>query len=124
MAIGDDLTVIREIADILEGIGYVVDYRLLDAWRHGVPQHRKRFILQARRDGVDPMWPELNSERPTVRDAIADLPALHDSTGAREPSVFRRANQCSSEALAILGWIGRHSRSYDAPCARGRQTSI
>src|SRR5690606_38513841 len=41
MAIGDDLIVIREIASILEGAGYIVDYRLLDAWRHGVPQHRK-----------------------------------------------------------------------------------
>lgn len=84
MAIGDDLIVIREIADILEGVGYIVDYRLLDAWRHGVPQHRKRFILQARRDGAVPAWPSLNEERPTVRDAIEDLPSLSGTTGGRE----------------------------------------
>lgn len=84
MAISDDLIVIREIADILEGVGYLVDYRLLDAWRHGVPQHRKRFILQARRDGTVPAWPSLNEVRPTVRDAIEDLPSLGGTTGGRE----------------------------------------
>lgn len=84
MAIGDDLIVIRQIADILEGVGYIVDYRLLDAWRHGVPQHRKRFILQARSDGAVPAWPPLSDERPTVRDAIEDLPSLNGTTGGRE----------------------------------------
>ncbi|UOQ61505.1 DNA cytosine methyltransferase [Leucobacter rhizosphaerae] len=84
MAIGDDLIVIREIAEILEQAGYIVDYRLLDAWRHGVPQHRKRFILQARRDGAVPAWPSLSDAGPTVRDAIEDLPSLNDTTGARE----------------------------------------
>lgn len=84
MAIGDDLIVIREIAETLEQAGYIVDYRLLDAWRHGVPQHRKRFILQARRDGAVPVWPSLSTSGPTVRDAIADLPSLNDTTGARE----------------------------------------
>lgn len=83
MAIGDDLIVIREIAEILEGVGYTVDYRLLDAWRHGVPQHRKRFILQARVD-ASPVWPALNEKGPTVRDAIEDLPSLNSTTGARE----------------------------------------
>lgn len=84
MAIGDDLIVIREIADMLEDAGYVVDYRLLDAWRHGVPQHRKRFILQARSDGSSPQWPVLGDKGPTVRDAIEDLPSLNGTTGARE----------------------------------------
>lgn len=84
MAIGDDLKVIREIADILEDEGYTIDYRLLDAWRHGVPQHRKRFILQARNDGALPVWPSLTDDPPSVRDAIEDLPSLNDTTGARE----------------------------------------
>lgn len=84
MAIGDDLAVIRAIAGTLENAGYVVDYRLLDAWRHGVPQHRKRFILQSRNDGALPAWPSPMEHRPTVRDAIEDLPSLDDTTGARE----------------------------------------
>ncbi len=99
MAIGDELAVIRDMAATLEGDGYVVDYRLLDAWRHGVPQHRKRFILQARNDGTLPVWPEPMEVRPTVRDAIADLPPLGDTTGAR---VLPYAGQPSSALAKAL----------------------
>ena len=84
MALADDLGIIREIADQLERAGYTVDYRLLDAWRYGVPQHRKRFILQARNDGAQPTWPAPHPSKTTVRDAIGDLPTLDGTTGARE----------------------------------------
>lgn len=84
MALGDDLDIVRSIAVTLETTGYAVDYRLLDAWRFGVPQHRKRFILQARKDGIMPIWPKPADDRPTVRDAIGDLPPLNGTTGARE----------------------------------------
>ena len=86
MAIADDLTVIREIAQMLERNSYSVDYRLLDAWRYGVPQHRKRFILQARRDGVALNWPKPVHRTVTVYDAIGDLPRLGQGTGARQMS--------------------------------------
>jgi DNA (cytosine-5-)-methyltransferase len=86
MAIADDLSVIREIAQMLEQNGYSVDYRLLDAWRCGVPQHRKRFILQARRDGVALNWPKPVHRIVTVYDAIGDLPRLGKGTGARQMS--------------------------------------
>lgn len=83
MAIVDDLAVIREIAQMLEQNGYSVDYRLLDAWRYGVPQHRKRFILQARRDSVALNWPKPVRRIVTVYEAIGDLPRLGEGTGAR-----------------------------------------
>ncbi|MBD8608896.1 DNA cytosine methyltransferase [Frigoribacterium sp. CFBP 13729] len=85
MALGDDLSVVRVLADMLEEAGYDVDYRLLDAWRYGVPQHRKRFILQGRSDGHPISWPHDAGSRTTVRDAIADLPDLGDSSG--QPSM-------------------------------------
>ncbi|WP_080983950.1 DNA cytosine methyltransferase [Micrococcus luteus] len=120
MAIGDDLIVIREIADILERDGYIVDYRLLDAWRHGVPQHRKRFILQARRDGAVPTWPSLSADRPTVRDAISDLPSLNDTTGARElpysgkpTSNLAKQLRASAEASVIHDHMTRPVRADD-----------
>lgn len=120
MAIGDDLAVIREIAVLLEDAGYNVDYRLLDAWRHGVPQHRKRFILQARRDGAVPVWPPLSEERPTVRDAIADLPALNETTGARElpysgepTSILARTLHDSSSPGVIHDHMTRPVRGDD-----------
>lgn len=110
MAIGDDLTVIREIATLLEQAAYIVDYRLLDAWRYGVPQHRKRFILQARNDGVVPVWPEPAATRPTVRDAIADLPALNGTTGARE---MRYAGKPSSALAKMLRGDAQSGVIYD-----------
>jgi DNA (cytosine-5)-methyltransferase 1 len=100
MALGDDLRVVREIADRLEASGYRVDYRLLDAWRYGVPQHRKRFFLQARTDAI-PLWPAPSPDRPHVRDAIGDLPRLGLTTGARE---LPRENRPVSEfARALVG---------------------
>jgi DNA (cytosine-5)-methyltransferase 1 len=82
MAIGDDISVVRQIADRLERAGYLVDYRLLDAWRFGVPQHRKRLFLQARSDGIWPQWPDEGDTKVTVRHAIEDLPRLEGGTGA------------------------------------------
>ncbi len=82
MALGDDCRTIRVIADRLEGHGYEVDVRLMDAWRHGVPQHRQRLILVATMDGLFE-WPK-ESNPVTLRDAISDLPALGEGTGGRE----------------------------------------
>ena len=120
MAIGDDLVVVRSIADALEAAGYAVDYRLLDAWRFGVPQHPKRFFLQARNDGVRPRWPEVAEERALVRDAIADLPRLRGTTGARElpytgepKSALARMLRGSSPPQLIYDHVTRPVREDD-----------
>jgi DNA (cytosine-5)-methyltransferase 1 len=84
MALGDDFRVIRIMADALEGVGYATKVQLADAWRFGVPQHRKRLILLARRDGHEFSWPEEQAAVTTLRDSIGDLPKLGRTTGARE----------------------------------------
>jgi DNA (cytosine-5)-methyltransferase 1 len=83
MALGDDFHVVRTIVDRLEDAGYRTDLRLVDAWKYGVPQHRKRLIMLARKDSDVFTWPE-PSQPVTVRGAIADLPGLGLTTGARE----------------------------------------
>ncbi|YCK34199.1 DNA (cytosine-5-)-methyltransferase [Actinomadura sp. ATCC 39365] len=75
MALGDDFRVVREIVEHLEGAGYHTDVRLVDAWKYGVPQHRKRLIVLARTDHHEFPWPEA-LPKVTVRDAIGDLPVL------------------------------------------------
>lgn len=110
MAIADDLAVIREIAQMLEQDSYSVDYRLLDAWRYGVPQHRKRFILQARRDGVALNWPKPVHRIVTVFDAIGDLPRLGEGIGARQMS-YQSDNQ--SEFAKMLSKERRSQFVYD-----------
>ena len=75
MALGDGFTVIRAMIERLGEVGYEADARIVDAWRHGVPQHRQRLILVALRDGAAFDWPH-ESGPVTVRDAIHDLPRL------------------------------------------------
>lgn len=83
MALGDDLLIVRQMADRLETAGYEVETRLLDAWRHGVPQHRQRLILVGLRDGRRFKWPR-DGKRVSLNDAISDLPPLGDTTGRLE----------------------------------------
>jgi len=76
MGLHDDFFVIRTIEEELEELGYATQVRLVDAWNYGVPQHRKRLILLARRDVDDFTWREPAPRRTTLRDAIGDLPEL------------------------------------------------
>ncbi|NUR03532.1 MAG: DNA cytosine methyltransferase [Streptomyces sp.] len=76
MGLHDDFFVIRTIEEELEELGYATQVRLVDAWSYGVPQHRKRLILLARRDVDDFTWREPDLQRTTLRDAIGDLPEL------------------------------------------------
>ncbi|MCY0933278.1 DNA cytosine methyltransferase [Streptomyces sp. H34-S4] len=76
MGLHDDFFVIRTIEEELEELGYATQVRLVDAWNYGVPQHRKRLILLARRDIDDFTWREPDPQPTTLRDAIGDLPEL------------------------------------------------
>jgi site-specific DNA-cytosine methylase len=42
---------------MLRNLGYVVDFRVLNAADFGAPTHRRRFFLVARRDGRPIAWP-------------------------------------------------------------------
>jgi DNA (cytosine-5)-methyltransferase 1 len=83
MGLADDFAVIRFMIDELEGRGYATHVRLADAWRYGVPQHRKRLILLARNDGQPFSWPEEHEGITDLREAIGDLPRLKDEFGGR-----------------------------------------
>jgi DNA (cytosine-5)-methyltransferase 1 len=91
MALGDDFRVIRIMVDALEASGYSTMVRLVDAWRFGVPQHRKRLLLLARRDGHEISWADGQERATTLRDSIGDLPRLNGSTGAREMAYIKPA---------------------------------
>lgn len=107
MALGDDFFVVRTMVEELESAGYHTQLRLIDARRHGVPQHRKRLILLGRRDSDTFTWPEVVEHEPTLRDAIGDLPELGTGTGARKlpyrrrrlPDFARRMREGMTEAV-------------------------
>ncbi|OHV66835.1 DNA cytosine methyltransferase [Pseudofrankia sp. BMG5.36] len=83
MGLADDFQTVRRMVGDLEASGYATQVRIIDTWRYGVPQHRRRLILLARRDGGPFTWPPAKP-RMTVRDAIGDLPPLLLSTGSRQ----------------------------------------
>ncbi|MEU0237133.1 DNA cytosine methyltransferase [Nocardiopsis sp. NPDC006198] len=93
MGLGDDFFVVRTIEQQLEDLGYATQVKLVDAWRYGVPQHRKRLILLARNDVEEFPWQEEQAVRTTLRDAIGDLPRIDvvptERVGERELSYKR-----------------------------------
>ncbi|MER6626291.1 DNA cytosine methyltransferase, partial [Streptomyces sp. NPDC000931] len=88
MGLGDDFFVVRTIEQQLEELGYATQVSLVDAWRYGVPQHRKRLILLARNDVEDFRWQDTQPERTTLGEAIGDLPVIdvrpRERVGQRE----------------------------------------
>jgi DNA (cytosine-5)-methyltransferase 1 len=60
--------------EALRALDYEVDARILDAYRHGVPQHRARLFIVATQGSLGFSWPEVVDTPPTLRDAIGDLP--------------------------------------------------
>ena len=83
MGLADDFAVIRFMVDELESRGYATHVRLADAWRYGVPQHRKRLILLARNDGHPFSWPDGSEGITSLWEGIGDLPRLGQETGGR-----------------------------------------
>lgn len=76
LASWNDGAVLTGVLEALRELDYRVDARILEAWRHGVPQHRSRlFVVGLRRDLPFFAWPKKN-RRTTLKDAIADIPAV------------------------------------------------
>ena len=99
MALTDDFLVVRTIVEALEAEGYHTQVRLVDAWRHGVPQHRKRLILLARLDSPVFSWPKQVERETTLQDAIGDLPKLGDGIGARQLTYGRPRRSDFAKAM-------------------------
>ena len=73
-------TLLIALADELRARGYDPHARVLDAWKYGVPQRRSRLFVVGVSSGVSFEWPGENVERPTLWDAIGDLPDVEAST--------------------------------------------
>ena len=83
----------------LEERGFQAQARVVEAWRHGVPQHRKRLFVVASRNGDPFRWPRASWRIPTVRDAIGDLPVV--GPGQREERMARARYRSSRLALRL-----------------------
>ena len=69
-------TILEQLIENVEAIGYDVSVNLLDAQEYNVPQRRKRYVIVGKRKDINTTYipPVPNSKRITVREAIAFLP--------------------------------------------------
>ena len=95
----------QHVLDRLAQLGYVADWRLLQASDYGVPQLRPRFILVALKAEDAPYfhWPEPQGAPPTVGDTLVELMAERGWRGAQ--AWAERANKV---APTIVGGSKKH----------------
>jgi DNA (cytosine-5)-methyltransferase 1 len=73
----DEGAVLIGFCESLRAIGYETQARIVEAYRHGVPQHRSRLFIVGTQAGFRFEWPApKTSVAPTVWDAISDLPSV------------------------------------------------
>lgn len=71
---------------------YDIDSAVLDSADYGVPQHRKRAIIKMNKKGKNWDWPNKNSKKVTVRDAIGHLPSLESGEKSAIPFHYARTH--------------------------------
>lgn len=132
----DEGRTLEAVLECVSGLGYAVDWKILNAAHYGVPQKRERFILIGSRDSGAIRFPSpthysngkvvghLNRDRLqhpadelpkalTVDDAISDLPPLErgehaTSYGGPAKSEYQKARRAEGEPLS-LHVASRHS---------------
>ncbi|HEX8083348.1 MAG TPA: DNA (cytosine-5-)-methyltransferase [Solirubrobacteraceae bacterium] len=113
LAVWDEGAILVGFCDSLRELGYAVDAAILNAHEHGVPQHRSRLFVVGLRPGLEFDWPEPSTTRPSIRQAIGDLPAVPPAQ-REERIAYGRARTRLQQRLrrgvarAERGWIHDH----------------
>jgi len=119
----DGGTVLARVRGSLEALGYESKVRILKASDYRVPQYRSRLFIVGLRSGRSFDWPDPTGLRPTLRDAIGDLPLVE--AGQREERLPYMGPQTDLQrrlrrgvARRDAGWVYEHvtreTRSDDA----------
>ena len=90
----------REFCEVLKGIGYIGDHRILDVAKYGVPQRRSRLIYLAGYNAIVPFGEEA-AHRPTVRDVLYGLAKAGDSGDHPHDRPERRSARIAKLIQAI-----------------------
>ncbi len=76
MALDSEMFILRSMIEELEQLGYSVEERVIEAWRYGVPQNRKRLVIVGIFGDIKFEWPKEENRKVTVWNAISDLPEI------------------------------------------------
>ena len=116
------------LADELLARGYVPHVRVVEAWKHGVPQHRSRLFVVGVSSEADFHWPAEGADRPNLWQAIGDLPVVEADTrdeiqayaGHPESELGQRLREGLSdgEAQLVRDHVTRAVRPDDAKIYR------
>ena len=108
----------------LESRGYQTHVNVLDSWQYKVPQNRSRLFIVGLREGTELEWPSPNTYKPTLQQAIGDLPVVGPGqrkeeipyTGQSSTKFSRRMRQelNGAEKDIIHDHITRFVREDDA----------
>ena len=93
----------RAIENELETLGFKLQWQLLNALDHGVPQYRARSFLVGLRDEQEFRWPSKNGHSETVGEALGSMMAANGWRGAGEWA--KRANR---PAPTLVGGSRKH----------------
>ena len=103
---GTNYSVLKRIKDRFGKEGYSVSDQVLNAVNYGIPQYRERVFIVGTRKDINISWvfPEGDSTRLTIKDAISDLPSLLQgktkSIYEKEPSNdYQKLMRFSNESL-------------------------
>jgi DNA (cytosine-5)-methyltransferase 1 len=99
----------RAFVDDLKSMGYAVEWRVLCAADYGDPTTRRRFFMQAVKDGVAITWPEQSHRSPKAARGLfdADLPPWRTAAECIDwsipcPSIFGRKKPLAENTLSRI----------------------
>ena len=65
---------LKTVVNVMEGLGYHVQHRILNALDYSVPQKRQRIFIVGTKDGLEFEYPEPHKKKLVLRDALKDVP--------------------------------------------------
>jgi DNA (cytosine-5-)-methyltransferase len=86
----------EKFANMVDGLGYKIYHKVLNAVDYGVPQQRERVFIIGVRNDLDIMWNfpvPLEIERITLKEAVSDLPVVASGEEAEGYGVLNPQNE-------------------------------
>jgi len=110
--------VMAKILEMLEGMGYDVDYRILNALDYGLPQKRERVLIVGRMDGLGRFsWPESKKTRKPLSEILERNPDRRHYASARIRQARQNAHQAEIQPAIWHENKGGNISSHPFSCA-------